>query len=172
MLLCFLVVLLILAPCFKPNSVIGWSHPEVYFKRWMDLCVVLVGFGFPPPPFWGLRWHPGPTPTIWAAFDKNSLWYCQVCCSVAPLTDMDQLEPEYTDANTVEHWCRRVNTSVRVVQMSYAVYVIDGSTNFYGTLLFGDQITDLTIGKWPLFQLSHGQLSRIHVICAHCWCYI
>lgn len=91
-------------PCGQRSAVI-WSDPEVCSEPWMDLCVVLVGFGplhhqlgFKATPF------PCPTPSVWAAFDKTLLWYCQNSCFFNSLNRHGPFEAgsQTTDWNT-EH---------------------------------------------------------------------
>lgn len=49
-------------PCGQHSAVI-WSDPEVYSEPWMDLCVVLIGFG-PLHHQLGFKATPFPCPTL------------------------------------------------------------------------------------------------------------
>lgn len=86
-------------PCGQPSTVI-WSDPEVYSEPWMDLYVVLVGFG----PFHSQLGFEV-TPLVWLfqselLLIKPSSDTVMTVVSMAPRTDTAHFKPEHTNAKT------------------------------------------------------------------------
>lgn len=104
-----LVVLLILAYCFKPNSVqlVQWTALRRHLVRPWGLHWAMNGSLCCSHRFWIVSSQsvfggdtPCPTPSIWAAFDKVLLWYCHDCCFYVSPNRHGPLRPGHTHAHT------------------------------------------------------------------------